>query len=123
MALRVLIADDTKFMRMTLRNLLEKNGYEVVGEAEDGEQAVFLYDRLNPDIVTLDITMPNMDGISAAKMIKKQHPNAKIVMVSAMGQKALVTEAIAAGAKHFIVKPFKPENILKTLEIVANSIV
>lgn len=123
MGLRVLIADDTKFMRMTLRNLLEKNGYEVVGEAEDGEQAVMMYDSFKPDIVTLDITMPNLDGIGAAKKIKEQYPTAKIVMVSAMGQKKLVTEAIAAGARHFIVKPFKPENILETLDKVASSVV
>ena len=112
---KVLITDDTAFMRMTLRNVLEKNGYEIVGEAADGQQAVEQYSQFQPDLVTMDITMPNMDGIAAARKIIEQYPDARIVMVSAMGQKALVVEALTAGAKDFIVKPFQPDRILEAL--------
>ena len=112
---KVLITDDTAFMRMTLRNVLEKNGYEVVDEAADGLQAVEKYSQFKPDLVTMDITMPNMDGIAAVKKIIEQYPDARIVMVSAMGQKALVVEALTAGAKDFIVKPFQPDRILEAL--------
>ncbi len=115
MAKTVLITDDTAFMRMTLRNVLEKNGFEVVAEAGDGAQAVDKYKELKPDLVTMDITMPNMDGIEATKKILLEDPTAKIVMVSAMGQKALVVEALTSGAKDFIVKPFQPERILESL--------
>ena len=118
---RLLITDDTAFMRMTLRNVLEKNGYEIAGEAEDGRQAVDKYEELKPDLVTMDITMPNMDGISAIKLIVEKDPNAKIVVVSAMGQKALVIEALNAGAKDFIVKPFQPDRIVEALNKVAGS--
>jgi len=115
---RVLITDDTAFMRMTLRNVLEKNGYEVVGEAEDGYQAVEQYMLSKPDLVTMDITMPNMDGITAIKKIMEKDPEAKIVVVSAMGQKALVIEALNSGAKDFIVKPFQPDRIVEALQKV-----
>ena len=115
---RVLITDDTAFMRMTLRNVLEKNGYEVVGEAEDGYQAVEQYMSAKPDLVTMDITMPNMDGITAIKKIMEKDPEAKIVVVSAMGQKALVIEALNSGAKDFIVKPFQPDRIVEALQKV-----
>ncbi len=115
MAKKVLITDDTAFMRMTLRNTLEKNGYEVVGEAADGQEAVEKYQQFKPDLVTMDITMPNMDGITAVKTIIEQNPDARIVMVSAMGQKALVVEALTSGAKDFIVKPFQPDRILEAL--------
>ncbi len=115
---RILITDDTAFMRMTLRNVLEKNGYEVVAEAEDGLQAVERYQQLKPDLVTMDITMPNMDGITAIKKIMDQDPQAKIVVVSAMGQKALVIEALNSGAKDFIVKPFQPDRIVEALQKV-----
>lgn len=111
----VLIADDTAFMRMTLRNILGKNGYKVVGEAEDGVQAIEKYKELNPNIVTMDITMPNLDGISAIKEIIKNDSQANIVVCSAMGQKTLVIEALNAGARDFIVKPFQPERILDAL--------
>jgi len=113
---KVLIADDTAFMRMTLKNILEKNGYEVVGEAEDGVQAIEKYKELNPSLVTMDITMPNLDGIAAIKEIVKNDPEAKIVVCSAMGQKALVIEALNAGAKDFIVKPFQPDRIIDSLK-------
>jgi len=115
---RVLITDDTAFMRMTLRNVLEKNGYEIVGEAEDGYQAVEQYMLSKPDLVTMDITMPNMDGITAIKKIMEKDPEARIVVVSAMGQKALVIEALNSGAKDFIVKPFQPDRIVEALQKV-----
>lgn len=118
MGKRVLITDDTAFMRMTLRNVLEKNGYEIVGEAEDGYQAVEQYMLSKPDLVTMDITMPNMDGITAIKKIMEKDPEAKIVVVSAMGQKALVIEALNSGAKDFIVKPFQPDRIVEALQKV-----
>ena len=119
MGKKVLVTDDTAFMRMTLKNVLEKNGYEVVAEAEDGGQAVELYDSHGPDLVTMDITMPNMDGITAIKKIMEKDPEACIVVVSAMGQKSLVIEALNAGAKDFIVKPFQPDRIVEALEKVA----
>jgi len=105
---------------MTLRSVLEKNGYEIVGEASDGLQAVEKYSQCKPDLVTMDITMPNMDGITAVKKIIEQDPGALIVMVSAMGQKALVVEALTAGARDFIVKPFQPDRILEALSKVVS---
>lgn len=115
MAKTVLITDDTAFMRMTLRNVIEKNGYDVVGEAGDGEQAVELYKELRPDMVTMDITMPKMDGITAIKEIMKIDPEAKIIVCSAMGQKPMVIEALSAGAKDFLVKPFDAERVVESL--------
>lgn len=114
----ILITDDTAFMRMTLKNILTKNGYEVVAEAADGLEAVDKYQLHNPDLVTMDITMPNMDGIAAIKEIMKSDPNAKIIVCSAMGQKALVIEALNAGAKDFIVKPFQPDRIVEAVKKV-----
>ncbi len=116
MAKKVLIVDDAAFMRMMIKDILQKNGYEVVGEAENGEKAVALYQDLQPDIVTMDITMPEMDGITAVKAIKKIDPNSRIVMCSAMGQQLMVMEAIQAGAKDFVVKPFQQERVLQALE-------
>ncbi|HHT46375.1 MAG TPA: response regulator [Firmicutes bacterium] len=118
MGKRILITDDTAFMRMTLRNVLEKNGYEVVAEAEDGLQAVEMYSDIRPDLVTMDITMPRMDGIEAIKRIMAIDPDARIIVVSAMGQKALVIEALNSGAKDFIVKPFQPDRIVEALQKV-----
>lgn len=118
MGRQVLITDDTAFMRMTLKNILEKNGYQVVGEAEDGQVAVDKYMELRPDLVTMDITMPRMDGITAIKKIIEADPSAKIVVCSAMGQKALVIEALNAGAKDFIVKPFQAERIIDAVQKV-----
>ena len=102
----ILISDDAAFMRMMVKNILTGAGYNVIGEAADGEQAVKLYKELNPDLVTMDITMPNVDGIQALKDIKAFNPSAKVIMCSAMGQQAMVLEAIQAGARDFIVKPF-----------------
>ena len=102
-------------MRMMVKDILTKNGYEVVGEAENGTKALEKYQELKPDLITMDITMPEMDGISAVKEIKKVDPNAKIVMCSAMGQQAMVIEAIQAGARDFIVKPFQPDRVLEAV--------
>lgn len=120
MAKTVLITDDTAFMRMTLKNVIQKNGFDVVGEAADGEEAVAKYKELNPDLVTMDITMPKMDGIAAIKEIVKIDPDAKIVVCSAMGQKPMVLEALNAGAKDFLVKPFDPERVVEALDKAAN---
>jgi two-component system chemotaxis response regulator CheY len=115
MAKRILITDDALFMRVTLKNILTQNGFEVCGEAQNGIEAVKLYQELKPDLVTMDITMPEMDGIEALKQIKKADPNAFVVMCTAMGQKNLVVEAIQSGAKDFIVKPFQPDRVLEAL--------
>lgn len=112
---RVLIVDDAAFMRLSLRSVLESNGFEVVGEAENGLIGIAKYKELKPDIVTMDITMPQMDGIQAVKLIKSIDPAACIIMISSMGQETMVREAIMNGAKGFIVKPFKEEHIIKTL--------
>jgi len=112
---RVLIADDAAFMRMILKNMLEKNGFQVVGEADNGAVAVKKFNELKPDIVTMDITMHEMDGIQALKEIKKLDSNSKIVMISAMGQESYVREAVMLGAKGFIVKPFKEDYVIQTL--------
>lgn len=112
---RVLIVDDAAFMRASLKMMLENNDFEVVGEAADGQAAVEKYQECKPDIVTMDITMPVMDGIAAVKRIKAVDPNAIIVMVSAMGQESMVRDAIVSGAKGFVVKPFKEQHIVETL--------
>ncbi len=113
---KILIVDDAAFMRMMIKDILTKNGYEVVGEAQDGAQAVEKYKELSPDLVTMDITMPEMDGITALKEIKKMTPDAKIIMCSAMGQQAMVIDAIQAGAKDFIVKPFQSERVIEAIQ-------
>lgn len=116
MSNRVLIVDDAAFMRMMLKDILAKNGFEIVGEAENGAIGVEKYKELKPDLITMDITMPEMDGISAVKEIMKLDAKARIVMCSAMGQQAMVIDAIQAGAKDFIVKPFQPERVLKAVQ-------
>jgi two-component system chemotaxis response regulator CheY len=116
MARKVLIVDDAAFTRRMLKEILIKNGYEVIGEAENGQIAVEKYQELFPDLVILDIIMPEMDGISALKVIKSINPHARIVMCSAMGQQATVIEAIRAGAKDFIVKPFQPERVMEAVK-------
>jgi two-component system chemotaxis response regulator CheY len=115
----VLIVDDAAFMRISIKNMLTKNGYDVVGEAENGLVAVEMYKELQPDIVTMDITMPEMTGLDALKEITKIDPSSKIVMVSAMGQEAMVRDAIVSGAKGFIVKPFKEDGIVAALKKLA----
>ena len=116
---KILIVDDTIIMRITLRKILEKNGHEVIGEAENGLIAIKKYKELSPDIVTMDITMPEMDGIKSTKMIKEIDHNAKIIIVSAMGQESFVREAIMSGAKGFILKPFKEDSVIETLRKLA----
>lgn len=117
--IKVLIVDDAIFMRASIRRMLETNGFEVVGEAENGLVALKKYFELSPDVVTMDITMPEMTGIEALKAIRQKDPSAKIVMVSAMGQEGLVRESIISGAKTFIVKPFKEDLIVETLKKIA----
>lgn len=112
---KILLVDDAAFMRMMIKDVLQKNGYTELFEAADGVQAVEKFEEVHPDIVFMDITMPNMDGLEALKTIKGKNPEAVVVMCSAMGQEAMVIEAIKAGAKDFIVKPFKPDRIMKTL--------
>ena len=113
---RVLIVDDAAFMRISIKNSLTKNGYEVVGEAENGRLGVEKYKELSPDIVTMDITMPEMSGIDALKEIMKINPAAQVIMVSAMGQENYVRDAIISGAKGFIVKPYKEESIIAAMK-------
>jgi two-component system chemotaxis response regulator CheY len=115
---RVLVVDDAAFMRMMIKDILRKGGYDVVGEAEDGAKAIEKYKELNPDLVTMDITMPDMDGITAVREIRKINPNALIIMCSAMGQQAMVIDAIQAGARDFVVKPFQPDRVLEAVRKV-----
>ncbi len=115
---KILVVDDAAFMRMMIKDTLKKNGYENLIEAADGEIAVNMYKQEKPDLVIMDITMPNKDGLQALKEIKAIDSAAKIVMCSAMGQEAMVVEAIKSGAKDFIVKPFKAERIVKTVATV-----
>ncbi|MFC0298148.1 response regulator [Geobacillus jurassicus] len=111
----VLIADDAKFMRVTLARILEKANHTVAGEAENGKEAVELYRRLRPDLVIMDITMPIMNGIEAVRAIKEIDPGAKIIICSALGQQRMVVEAIEAGAADFIVKPFEETRVLEAI--------
>lgn len=113
---RILIVDDAAFMRMMLKDILTKNGFEVCGEAANGREAIEKYKELHPDLTTLDITMPEKDGISALKDIKAFDLTAKCIMCSAMGQQAMVIEAIQSGAKDFIVKPFKADRVLESVK-------
>ncbi len=114
----VLVGDDAIFMRTMISDILGQAGYEVIGEAETGVQAVERFKELDPDLVTMDIVMPDMGGIDAVREIMKIAPNAKILMCSAMGQQALVVEAIQAGAKDFVVKPFQPSRVLEAVQRV-----
>jgi len=121
MACSVLIVDDAIFMRSMLKDILVRHGFKVVGEAENGKEACEKYQEVNPDLTTMDIVMPQMNGIEAVKEILKNDPNAKIVMCSALGQEALVTESIEAGAKDFIVKPFSPDKVVKIISQIAEA--
>lgn len=116
MSHKILIVDDASFMRMMIKDILTKNGYTVVGEAPDGLQAIEKYKELSPDLVTMDITMPEMDGITALKEIRKIDPHAKVIMCSAMGQQAMVIDAIQEGAKDFIVKPFQADRVIEAIK-------
>ncbi len=121
MAKGVLIVDDAAFMRMMIKSILNEGGYEILGEAENGKQAVELYQELEPDLVTMDITMPELDGIKAVKKILEINSEAKIIMCSAMGQQAMVIDAIQAGARDFVVKPFKSDRVLDAVGKVLKS--
>ncbi|HHY71259.1 MAG TPA: response regulator [Thermoanaerobacterales bacterium] len=112
----ILIVDDAAFMRMMIKDILTKNGYHVSGESENGAVAVKNYEELKPDLVIMDITMPEMDGIEAVRRIKANDPSARIIMCSAMGQQAMVIDAIQAGARDFIVKPFQPERVIEAVK-------
>jgi len=112
---KILVVDDASFMRMMMKDILQKGGHEVVGEAENGKVAIQRYQELKPDLVTMDITMPEMEGIEAVRQIRSLDAGAKIVMCSAMGQQGMVVEAIQAGAKDFVVKPFQGERVLQAL--------
>jgi two-component system, chemotaxis family, chemotaxis protein CheY len=113
---RVLIVDDVAFVRKTLAEILNGAHYQIVGEAADGAEAVEMYDRLMPDVVTMDVVMPQMSGIEATKRIIKAHKSARIVIISAMGQESLVMEAINVGARDYMLKPFSAADVLKTVE-------
>ena len=118
MAMNILICDDAAFMRMMIKDILTKNGYNVVGEAENGAKGVEKYNELKPDLVLMDITMPEMDGIAALKAIKANDPGASVIMCSAMGQQAMVIESIQSGAKDFIVKPFQADRVIEAVKKV-----
>lgn len=118
MAKSILICDDAAFMRMMIKDVLSKNGYIIAGEAENGAKAVEKYNETKPDLVMMDITMPEMNGIDALKKIKANDPSANVIMCSAMGQQAMVIESIQAGAKDFIVKPFQGERVLEAVKKV-----
>ena len=115
---KILIVDDAAFMRMMIKDILTKNGYEVAAEAENGQKAIEKYAEVRPNLVLMDITMPEMDGIQALKKIKELDSSANVIMCSAMGQQAMVIEAIQSGAKDFIVKPFQAERVLEAVKKV-----
>ena len=116
MAKSILICDDAAFMRMMIKDILVKNGYNIAGEAENGVKAVEKYQETKPDLVLMDITMPEMDGIQALKGIKAIDPSANVIMCSAMGQQAMVIESIQSGARDFIVKPFQPDRVIEAVK-------
>ena len=118
MAKNILICDDAAFMRMMIKDILTKNGYNIAGEAENGVKAVEKYAEVKPDLVLMDITMPEMDGIEALKKIKESDPSASVIMCSAMGQQAMVIESIQSGAKDFIVKPFQADRVIEAVQKV-----
>ncbi|EGW36773.1 response regulator [Desulfosporosinus sp. OT] len=115
MSATVMIVDDAAFMRMMLKDILSKNGFTVVGEAENGAVAVEKYVELQPNLTIMDITMPEMDGLQAVKEIRKRDPKARVIMCSAMGQQSMVIEAIQSGAKDFVVKPFQAERVVEAV--------
>ncbi len=116
MGIDVLIVDDLTFIKMVLKDLVEKAGFRVVGEASDGEEALRLFEEKRPDIVLMDITMPKMDGLTALQKILEKDPEAKVIMCSALGQQRLILQAIQLGAKDFIVKPFRPERVIGSIK-------
>jgi two-component system chemotaxis response regulator CheY len=115
MSKKIMLVDDAAFMRMMIKNTLQKNGFTDIVEADNGEKAISVYNAEKPDLILMDITMPVMDGLEALKKLKEINSDVKVVMCSAMGQEAMVVEALKLGAKDFIVKPFKPDRIMKTI--------
>ena len=120
MAINVLIVDDLAFIKIVLRDILEKSGFRVVGEASNGEEAISLYQDKRPDVVLMDITMPGMDGLTALKKIREIDPEARVIICSALGQQRLIVQAIQLGAKDFIVKPFQPQRVVSSLKKALN---
>lgn len=120
MAVNILIVDDLAFIKIVLKDLLEKSGFRVVGEASNGEEAIKLYQEKRPDAVLMDITMPGMDGLTALKRIRETDPLARIIICSALGQQRLILQAIQLGAKDFIVKPFQPQRVVSALKKALN---
>ena len=118
MAKKILLVDDAAFMRKMIKDTLNKNGYTELYEAVDGVDAVEKFGEIAPDLVIMDITMPNMDGLEAQKAIRAKDSSANVVMCSAMGQESMVMDAVRSGAKDFIVKPFKPDRVLKTVSTI-----
>lgn len=118
MNLKVLVVDDLEFMRRVICDILQKEGYDIIGESTNGVEAVKDYRELNPDLVLLDITMPIMNGLTALKKIKNYDPHAKVIMCSSLGQQKYIIKAIQLGAKDFIVKPFSPERIISAVKRV-----
>jgi two-component system chemotaxis response regulator CheY len=120
MAINVLIVDDLAFIKIALRDILEKSGFRVVGEASNGEEAITLYQDKRPDVVLMDITMPGMDGLTALRRIREIDPEARVIICSALGQQRLIVQAIQLGAKDFIVKPFQPQRVVSALKKALN---
>lgn len=120
MAINVLIVDDLAFIKIVLRDILEKSGFRVVGEASNGEEAIAKYQDTRPDVVLMDITMPGMDGLTALKNIRSIDPEARVIICSALGQQRLIVQAIQLGAKDFIVKPFQPQRVVSALKKALN---
>lgn len=117
--MKILITDDSAFIRLCLRRIIVEAGYQVAGEAKNGLEALRMYAEIRPDVVTMDITMPEMDGLEAIKMIKSRDPGARIVVISAMGQEEVIREALASGARGYIIKPFDPEKVIREINTVA----
>lgn len=120
MAINVLIVDDLAFIKIVLRDILEKSGFRVVGEASNGEEAIALYQDKRPDVVLMDITMPGMDGLTALRRIREIDAEARVIICSALGQQRLIVQAIQLGAKDFIVKPFQPQRVVSALKKALN---
>ncbi len=111
----ILIADDLQFVRITIRDIIEKQGWTVSGEAENGKAAIMLYEKIKPDILLLDISMPVMNGLTALKLLKEMYPESRVIMCSALGQQKYIVKAIQLGAADFVVKPFKPERLISSI--------